>query len=416
MTNSVVRDILQKFLLSDATPRDSMCISELDGFLNGIAAGPSAIPIEEWSALIWGSGTPSYRSVEQQKLILDLLSRRYADISNSLNDTSEETAPVDAEGNETILMASAWANGFLQAVEIRFEAWRPIFQHRTSSMFLLPLVNLYRDSEEDYDLPFSSDLNRAMVSVAVALLPTCARATRQFWKNWEDAQTTPLLKHVDGTRPEHHSGHVVIRPLEADVLKAKANCSITSPPANVQPKTRHDAVNMFGRPPAGITRSRSKRITPQEETIVGGEAPILDDRAILSAPRDAPEGVGELEQPQAMMITDRSGLILLVNDVFTSITGYPSEEVVGRTPRILKSFLTSSEEHASFWRELLSKGRWRGLVWNRSRSGEPFRIVQTVNLVKDANDELFGYISVFRRVDRCHVIAVETQPLAPLRS
>lgn len=40
---------------------------------------------------------------------------------------------------------------------------------------------------------------------------------------------------------------------------------------------------------------------------------------------------------QAMVITNRQGNILRVNSAFTEVTGYASEEAIGKTPRILKS-------------------------------------------------------------------------------
>ena len=39
----------------------------------------------------------------------------------------------------------------------------------------------------------------------------------------------------------------------------------------------------------------------------------------------------------AIILTDASGTILWVNRAFTAMTGYPAEEAVGATPRILRS-------------------------------------------------------------------------------
>ena len=39
----------------------------------------------------------------------------------------------------------------------------------------------------------------------------------------------------------------------------------------------------------------------------------------------------------AIVITDRDGLIVWINQAFTDLTGFTADEAVGRTPTILKS-------------------------------------------------------------------------------
>jgi len=45
---------LDRFLTSDRSPRDSMMLSDLDGFLTGIAVGPELVLPSEWLPLVWG--------------------------------------------------------------------------------------------------------------------------------------------------------------------------------------------------------------------------------------------------------------------------------------------------------------------------------------------------------------------------
>jgi len=79
-----------------------------------------------------------------------------------------------------------------------------------------------------------------------------------------------------------------------------------------------------------------------------------------------------VEQSAAMVvITDSAGVIQYVNPAFEKVTGYPRLEVVGQTPRILKS----GEHGAEFYRELWStiqSGRVFGnVVVNRKKAGNP---------------------------------------------
>src|SRR5215831_9670801 len=47
-------EALDRFLMSDRSPPDSMMLSDLDGFLSGIAIGPELVLPSEWLPLVWG--------------------------------------------------------------------------------------------------------------------------------------------------------------------------------------------------------------------------------------------------------------------------------------------------------------------------------------------------------------------------
>ena len=47
-------EALDSFLLSDRAPSESMGMSDLDGFLTGIAVGPELVLPSEWLPPIWG--------------------------------------------------------------------------------------------------------------------------------------------------------------------------------------------------------------------------------------------------------------------------------------------------------------------------------------------------------------------------
>jgi len=73
-----------------------------------------------------------------------------------------------------------------------------------------------------------------------------------------------------------------------------------------------------------------------------------------------------------VMVTDRYGQILLINPGFTEITGYSSEEVLGKTPRLLKSGRHPPSFYRDMFAELDYKGSWSGELWNRGKAGNLF--------------------------------------------
>jgi len=98
--------------------------------------------------------------------------------------------------------------------------------------------------------------------------------------------------------------------------------------------------------------------------------------------------------PADITICDREGRILYVNPRFTDMTGYTSEEVVGRTPRLLKSDETPSETHRRLWETILSGSEWSGEFLNRKKDGTLYWASCLIAPVKDDKGEITNFMAV----------------------
>jgi len=105
---------------------------------------------------------------------------------------------------------------------------------------------------------------------------------------------------------------------------------------------------------------------------------------------------------EAIVITDSKAVILSVNPAFTQITGYAVDEILGRTPRLLKSEHHEAEFYDVMWRDLTSKGKWQGRIWNRRKDGEAFLAWQTITAVRDERGQVMRYVSVFNDMTEIH--------------
>jgi diguanylate cyclase (GGDEF)-like protein/PAS domain S-box-containing protein len=103
---------------------------------------------------------------------------------------------------------------------------------------------------------------------------------------------------------------------------------------------------------------------------------------------------------EAIMVTDAEGVIKAVNPAFTQITGYPAEEAVGQTPRLLKSGHHGPEHYRAMWSNLLRDGRWEGEVWNRRKNGKIYPEWQSITAVRDTQGRTQEYVSVFSDITR----------------
>ncbi|WP_457574434.1 PAS domain S-box protein [Desulfolithobacter sp.] len=101
---------------------------------------------------------------------------------------------------------------------------------------------------------------------------------------------------------------------------------------------------------------------------------------------------------ESVIITDRDRKIIFVNAGFEKISGYSRNEVMGQTPR----FLRSGRHDESFYRSLhetIYSGRtWKGDLINRNRNGTFYVVEATISPVFDEHGEITHFVSVRRDV------------------
>jgi diguanylate cyclase (GGDEF)-like protein/PAS domain S-box-containing protein len=101
---------------------------------------------------------------------------------------------------------------------------------------------------------------------------------------------------------------------------------------------------------------------------------------------------------EGIAITDPQGAILDVNDMFTQITGYSRQEVLGRNPRILKSGRQSEDFYRDMWRTLTENGHWSGEIWNKAKDGRIYPEQLTISAVYDRTSKVQHYVALFSDV------------------
>lgn len=98
------------------------------------------------------------------------------------------------------------------------------------------------------------------------------------------------------------------------------------------------------------------------------------------------------ESTEGMMITDAKQVVLRVNKAFTDITGYTTDEVVGKNPHMLCSGEQEVGLYAQMWRSIELCGAWQGEVWNRRKNGEVYPARLTVTAIKNAHQVVSHYV------------------------
>ncbi|MCR6632008.1 MAG: EAL domain-containing protein [Magnetospirillum sp.] len=110
---------------------------------------------------------------------------------------------------------------------------------------------------------------------------------------------------------------------------------------------------------------------------------------------------------EGVMVTDRRGTMLWVNQGFCRISGYSRDEVLGQKAAMLKSGLQGPEFYAAMWNAIRQKGEWEGEIWNRRKDGEAYPEWLTIKAITDASGQVTRYVGVFSDISR-HKRAEET--------
>jgi diguanylate cyclase (GGDEF)-like protein/PAS domain S-box-containing protein len=98
---------------------------------------------------------------------------------------------------------------------------------------------------------------------------------------------------------------------------------------------------------------------------------------------------------ESITVTDAQSRIQMVNRAFIETTGYSLDEVIGKTPAILKSGKQGDDFYRDFWKTLKERGEWRGEIWNKRKNGTIYPEWLNVSAVRNARGEVAHYIAIF---------------------
>jgi diguanylate cyclase (GGDEF)-like protein/PAS domain S-box-containing protein len=102
-----------------------------------------------------------------------------------------------------------------------------------------------------------------------------------------------------------------------------------------------------------------------------------------------------LDVNEAVAITDVNNLVVQVNKAFTQLTGYESEDVIGKSPKILKSGYHDKKFYEEMWASILNNQGWSGEVWDKRKDGTIYPKKLTIRTVLDENQKISNFVSVF---------------------
>ncbi len=101
--------------------------------------------------------------------------------------------------------------------------------------------------------------------------------------------------------------------------------------------------------------------------------------------------------PTPILITDRVGVIVYINDEFTRVTGYSREELIGEKPSLLKSGEHDRVFYSELWETIRSGETWIGEICNKKKNGALYWEKEIIAPLKNPVGETVYYLSI--RID-----------------
>lgn len=96
----------------------------------------------------------------------------------------------------------------------------------------------------------------------------------------------------------------------------------------------------------------------------------------------------------SVIVTDTAGAIEYVNPAFCALTGYGRIEVIGKTPRLLRSGETPPETYLDLRNTLAAGQAWRGEFRNRRRNGDLYWALASISPIRDAEGMVTHYVAI----------------------
>ena len=158
--------------------------SMLDGYLTAIVIGPCSIPPDEWFVDLLGERGRIATAAGKTLAAITAIVARFNVISEGLATAPARHGPIFEKTDDGMALPQPWCMGFLAAMRLRFDAWRPLLDlGRIDHGLMLPIL-LYCSDPSGAPLlgpPRESPETEQFVRTAYHDIPRVIPAIRDYW-------------------------------------------------------------------------------------------------------------------------------------------------------------------------------------------------------------------------------------------
>lgn len=98
----------------------------------------------------------------------------------------------------------------------------------------------------------------------------------------------------------------------------------------------------------------------------------------------------------AIMISDRAGILVYVNPAWCRVYGYTKDEAIGNSPKLLHSGLQNAEFYRDMWAKIQdpARGHWKGELVNKAKDSTLVPVLLTITPFKGEDGSILGYMAI----------------------
>jgi PAS domain S-box-containing protein len=100
------------------------------------------------------------------------------------------------------------------------------------------------------------------------------------------------------------------------------------------------------------------------------------------------------QSANTVLITNNKGIIEFVNPYFINLTGYLPEEVIGKTPSILKSGYHPPDFYSNIWKTIKNGEKWVGEFYNKKKNGDFYWESATITPITNDNGNITHFMAI----------------------
>jgi len=142
------------------------------------------VPPSEYLAEIWGTdddGGPAWDGTEQAEYFFALLVKHWNAIATRRAANAKHLPYIKHFGEA--LPGEEWADGFLAGIEMRRNAWDPMFADRRADQIVLSILALSGDTPQEFIGRFTPEMRELVLEQ----LPVTLQMIAAYWRDPERA-------------------------------------------------------------------------------------------------------------------------------------------------------------------------------------------------------------------------------------
>ena len=107
-----------------------------------------------------------------------------------------------------------------------------------------------------------------------------------------------------------------------------------------------------------------------------------------------------IDHSTIVSISDKKGIVTYVNDAFLKVSGYSSDELIGKPHNVIRHPDNPPKFFSGLWETILKKQPWQGVIKNRAKDGSTYYVDTTITPVLGKNSKIEKFLALHHDITK----------------